>query len=233
MSVPPLPSRRDFVRATTAAAALAGISRSLTMAAESPRVRIIDPHVHLWKNDPKYPWPKELTAPPKEDALPETLLRLMKANGVEKTVIVHVIHYRWDCRYAGDTIKAHPGRFMGVCRVDPMSDRAVQELDRWVRDYGFRGVRLSPAADASGNWINDRKRMDPIWSRAAQLKIPLCVLCPVVRLPDVGRVIERYRESLDVCIDHMADCPIDKPEELKKLLDLARHPRVFVKISHL
>jgi predicted TIM-barrel fold metal-dependent hydrolase len=31
----------------------------------------------------------------------------------------------------------------------------------------------------------------------------------------------------------MADCPIDKPAELKKLLALADYPRVFVKISHL
>mgnify|MGYP002624161894 CR=1 FL=1 len=31
----------------------------------------------------------------------------------------------------------------------------------------------------------------------------------------------------------MADCPIDQPEELKKLLALARFDRVHVKISHL
>ena len=31
----------------------------------------------------------------------------------------------------------------------------------------------------------------------------------------------------------MADCPIDQPAELKKLLALARHDRVFVKLSHL
>ena len=30
----------------------------------------------------------------------------------------------------------------------------------------------------------------------------------------------------------MADCPIDRPQELDKLIALARFPRVFVKISH-
>src|SRR5262245_11701881 len=177
MSVLPLPSRRDFVRAT-AATALAGISRSLTMAAESPRLRIIDPHVHVWKNDPKYPWPKELKTPPKEDALPETLLQLMAANGVEKTVIVHVIHYRWDCRYAGDVIKKYRDKFMSVCRVNPEADDAVNQLDRWVKEYSFHGVRLSPSADAKGDWINDRQRMDRIFNRAANLNIPMCILCP-------------------------------------------------------
>ena len=30
----------------------------------------------------------------------------------------------------------------------------------------------------------------------------------------------------------MADCPPDQPVELKNLLDLARFPRVYVKVSH-
>jgi len=196
-------------------------------------VRIIDPHVHVWKNDSRYPWPKEVTKPPKYDALPSTLLDLMNAHGVEKTVIVHVIHYRWDCRYAGDTINAHPDKFMGVCRVDPTAAGAADDLTRWVRDYGFRGVRLSPAADKSGDWIKDREQMDRIVGKAAELKVPLCVLCPVTRIPDVARVIDRHKDSLDVCIDHMADSPPEKPDELKKLLALAKYARVFVKISHL
>jgi L-fuconolactonase len=230
------PSRRDFLETVAAAGAasiLGTASQGPALNEEATAPRIIDPHVHVWKNDPRYPWPKEETKPPKEDALPSTLLQLMKANGVEKTVIVHVIHYRWDCRYAGDTIKAQRDKFMGVCRVDPNADSAVEDLNRWVRDYGFHGVRLSPAANKSGDWINNRDRMDRILGRAAELKIPLCVLCPSTRLPDVSKVIERHKDSLDVCIDHMADCPIDKPDELKTLLALAKYPRVFVKISHL
>ena len=46
-------------------------------------------------------------------------------------------------------------------------------------------------------------------------------------------MIERHKDALDVCIDHMADCRIDQPDEWKKLLALAKYPRVFVKISHL
>jgi predicted TIM-barrel fold metal-dependent hydrolase len=225
------PDRRAFLRA--AAATLAAGGPIGPLAADDKPLRIIDPHVHVWKNDPKYPWPKELREPPKEDALPETLLGLMKANGVEKTVLVHVIHYRWDCRYTGDALKAHRDKFMGVCRVDPEAESAADDLSHWVRDYGYHGVRLSPAAGKGGDWINDKPRMDRILGRAAELKVPLCILCGTSRLPDVARVIERHRDSLDVCIDHMADCPIDQPDELKKLLALAKFPRVFVKISHL
>ena len=230
------PSRRHFLQAAAGAgtAATLGVTPQSSAAnADSDAVRIIDPHVHVWKNDSRYPWPKEVTKPPKDDALPSTLLDLMNAHGVEKTVIVHVIHYRWDCRYAGDTINAHPDKFMGVCRVDPTAAGAADDLTRWVRDYGFRGVRLSPAADKSGDWIKDREQMDRIVGKAAELKVPLCVLCPVTRIPDVARVIDRHKDSLDVCIDHMADSPPEKPDVLKKLLALAKYARVFVKISHL
>ena len=219
--------------AAGAAAVLVGGGRTNLMAETSGGLRIIDPHVHVWKNDPRYPWPAELKNPPAEDALPSDLLRLMDANRVEKTVIVHVIHYRWDCRYAGDVIKAQPEKFMGVCRVDPEAETAGSDLDRWVRDYGFHGVRLSPGGGAGGDWINDQQQMDRIFVRTAEHRIPMCILCGIGRIPDVERVIERHHERLAICIDHMADCPVEEPEELKKLLRLARYPRVYVKLSHL
>ncbi len=224
-------SRRDMLGVTAAGAA--SLMLDTRTSAEEPKMpEIIDPHVHVWKNDPRYPWPAELKEPPAQDALPGPLLELMDANGVSKTVVVHVIYYRWDCRYAADVVKAHPGRFMGVCRVDPMSPTAPDDLSAWVRNSGFHGVRLSPVEGADGDWINHRPQMDRIWKRTAALQVPMCILCPVSRLDDVGKVIERH-PNVDVCIDHMAECPIDQPPALKKLLALARYPRVYVKISHL
>ncbi len=200
--------------------------------ADSGGLRIVDPHVHVWKNDPRFPWPAELSNPPERDALPETLLQLMQADGVERTVIVHVIYYRWDCRYTTAVVREHPDKFAGVCRINPESATPVADLDHWVA-AGLAGVRLSPAAGPGGEWINDQKQMDAICTRAAELKVPLCVLCGTERLPDVERLVARHAERLDVCIDHMADCPIDQPAESQKLLALARYPRVFVKLSHL
>ncbi|QDU93583.1 amidohydrolase family protein [Lignipirellula cremea] len=199
---------------------------------ETPPLKIIDPHVHVWKNDPKYPWPDSLENPPAEDALPGPLLQLMEQNHVAHTVIVHVVYYLWDCRYAAAVVKEHPAKFQGVCRIDPQSATAPADLSRWVKDYGYHGVRLSPYPGPEGDWINDRRQMDLICAKAIELQVPLCVLCPVERIPEVEKVIERHPQ-LNVCIDHMAWCPIDQPQELAKLLRLARYPRVHVKISHL
>ena len=128
-------TRRDLAKGLTAAglAAVVGCGASedeQQAAAQAPEddYRIIDPHVHVWKNDPKYPWPDSLRKPPEEDALPEPLLALMEQNGVAHTIVVHVIHYLWDCRYAADVCKQYPDKFTGVCRVNPESATAADDL---------------------------------------------------------------------------------------------------------
>lgn len=213
--------RREFIATTLGATVLT--------AAPKP-YRIIDPHVHVWKKDPKFPWAPETRNPPGNDATPEMLLEHMKANGVEKTVIIQVIHYRYDNSYLASVLKQYPQYFQGVARVDPLSAAAADHLSKLVEHDGFRGVRLSPSGDAAGDWIRG-ERMPPLWKRCEQLKVPMTVLAPITRMPDVGLLADRFPE-LTIVIDHMADCPVDQPHELDKLIALKRHPKLFVKISH-
>ena len=152
----------------------------------------------------------------------------MRANGVARTVIIQVIHYKWDNSFLLSVLKRYPTLFHGVCRVNPEDPAAPDELTR-LTEEGFRGVRISPAADASGDWIRG-PLMPPLWRRCSELKVPMTVLVPATRLPDLVPLIEANPE-LTVVIDHMADCPLDRPDLLQHLLDLARYPRVFVKIS--
>lgn len=190
--------------------------------------RILDPHVHVWKHDPEFPFAEGARVPDR-DATPETVLDLMKANGVSKTVLIQVIHYRYDNRYLAHVLKRYPGTLQGVCRVDPLDPAAPEHLSR-LTEQGFRGVRLSPAGDASGDWFRG-PLMPPLWKRCLELKVPMTVLAPIMRMPGVGALLEKFPD-LTVVIDHMADCPVDQPAELEKLIALKRYPNVFVKISH-
>jgi len=198
------------------------------MSALAADYRILDPHVHVWKHDPEFPFAKE-AHPPARDATPEMLLDLMKANGVSKTVIIQVIHYRYDNSYLASVLKRYPQYFQGVARVDPLDPAAPDHLSR-LTEQGFKGVRISPGGNASGDWISG-PLMPPLWKRCAQLKVPMTVLAPITRIPEVGALIEHYPD-LTVVIDHMADCPVDQPKELDKLIALQRYPKVFVKVSH-
>jgi predicted TIM-barrel fold metal-dependent hydrolase len=192
--------------------------------------RIVDPHVHLWTTDPRYPFAREAKDPPTTEATPEMLLALMKAHGVAKTVIVQVSHYRWDNRYLAAALRRYPQHFTGVCRVDPQDPAAPDQLSRLVEEDHFQGLRLSPLPDPSGDWIRG-PLMPPLWGRCLSLHIPLTIQTKSPRLTDLPRLIEKF-PALDVVVDHMADIPPDQPAELAKLLALARYPRVFVKISH-
>jgi predicted TIM-barrel fold metal-dependent hydrolase len=59
----------------------------------------------------------------------------------------------------------------------------------------------------------------------------MTVLAPIARMPEVARLLEKLPD-LTVVVDHMADCPIDQPAELEKLIALKRYGNVYVKISH-
>ncbi|MCH2314256.1 MAG: amidohydrolase [SAR202 cluster bacterium] len=193
-------------------------------------MKIIDPHVHIWKSDPKFPWASETKNPPQEDATPEMLLKLMNENNVEKTVLVQVIHYRWDNSYVAHAVKTYPGKFMAVGRINPEDPDAPDHLSCWTEEHGLHGVRLSPSVDASGDWFAG-PLMDPIFGRAEQLGVPMLILTRSERLRDLADILDRHGD-LDVVIDHMADCSPDQPEKLELLLNLASFPRVYVKISH-
>ena len=218
-------SRRAFV-ASIAATASSGL---LAQAAE-PQPTTIDSHVHVWTSDPRFPFAAGANVPVGIDATVETLLKHVDANHVARTVLIQVSHYRTDNRYLVDCLKRFPRRFSGVCRVDPERPDAPDKLTYWT-EQGCHGVRLSPAADASGDWIRG-PLMPALWKRCEQLRVPMTLLLTAARLHDVAPLIEQHPE-LTVVIDHMADCPIDDPAALAKLLALARYPRVFVKITHL
>lgn len=217
-------SRRRFL-ATSAAAAIAPLQSTTT-----PNPTLIDAHVHVWKHDPAFPFAQG-AHPPDEDASAETLLDLMQANHVARTVLIQVIHYRWDNSYLASVLKRYPGKFHGVCRVNPEDPAAPDQLTQLTQQQGFHGVRLSPAAGAEGDWIRG-SLMPPLWRRCGELKVPMTILTPVTRLPDLVPLIEQ-NPNLIVVIDHMADCPLDRPDQLKMLLSLGRYPKVFVKISHM
>jgi predicted TIM-barrel fold metal-dependent hydrolase len=221
-------NRRTFINRSAGAVVLSGAA-ALSVSAQAAPL-IVDSHVHVWQHDPRFPF-AEGAHPPAADASVEMLLDLMRKNGVSRTVIIQVIHYKWDNSYVADVLKRYRSEFHGVCRVNPEDPAAPDELSRWTEQHGFRGVRLSPSANADGDWIKG-PLMPPLWKRCEQLKVPMTLLVPATRLPDVTPLIEKYPE-LTVVIDHQADSPLNQPERLDALLALERYPKVFVKISHM
>ena len=169
-------NRRRFVAASIASSTISPFAAAAT----SPL--LIDAHVHVWKHDPAFPFAPG-AHPPAEDASVETLLDLMQTNQVSRTVLIQVIHYRWDNSYLASVLKRYPQKFRGVCRVNPEDPAAPDRLTQLTQEQGFHGVRLSPAATAEGDWIRG-PLMPQLWRRCAELmSVPMTILTPVTRLP--------------------------------------------------
>ena len=177
---------------------------------------------------PHFPLPKAPESPTR-DAAPETLLDLMKANGVARTVIIQVIHYKYDNRYLASVLKRLPGIFQGVAASIRWTPRRPTISRASPRRASAASASARPAT-RRGDWFRG-PLMPPLWKRCEELKVPMTVLAPITRMPEVGALLEKLPD-LTVVIDHMADCPIDQPAELEKLIALKRYPKVFVKISH-
>lgn len=192
---------------------------------------IIDSHVHLWTNNPAFPWADEAIDPPTTEAAPETLLALMQQEAIDAAVLVQYIGYRWDNRYVAQALKAFPDKFMGVCRVDPEDPAAPDQLSAWTEQAGFHGVRISPEPDQRGDWFGG-PLMRPFFQRAADLNIPIVLLTKPTRLPDLLELLAAV-PAVDVVIDHIADCDVQDDLHRQWLSRLAEHPRVFLKTGHM
>jgi gamma-resorcylate decarboxylase len=76
-----------------------------------------------------------------------------------------------------DAMRAHPKRYVGLAAVamqDP--EAAADELERSVRELGFRGVCVNGFCEAGergeGRYYDDRS-FDPFWERLQLLGVPL------------------------------------------------------------
>lgn len=75
--------------------------------------------------------------------------------------------------YVAEVVRKYPTRFIGFWGGDPLrGSRAVRDLQRCYDDFGFRGVKLSPAYNYVGL---DDPRLYPIYCKAEELGIPVVV----------------------------------------------------------
>src|SRR5579875_268115 len=111
-------TRRQFLLGASTIAATAVAQAESVHGAPNTVVPLIDAHVHVYRSAPEFPFAAGVKRP-ERDFPAETLLELMRANGVLRTVLIQIIHYRWDNSYLLSVLKRYPGTFQGVCRVNP------------------------------------------------------------------------------------------------------------------
>jgi uncharacterized protein len=102
---------------------------------------IIDGHAHIGDSGSKFYAFKVRT-------LDKTIERMDKA-GVEKMVVSHLESFSYDTvngnQRLHDSIVKYPERFYPYFSVNPRyPDQAVDEINKYARDLGWRGLKLHP-----------------------------------------------------------------------------------------
>lgn len=195
---------------------------------------MVESHCHIMAGDQrKYPrdtgpnpaaWVRDLPA--------EEFLNLMDGAGVDRAILVQAFGaYKYDNSYVADVAARYPGRFVAVCIVDAVAPDAANKLDYWVKQRGVQGLRVVTWTEPET--MLDDPRIDPLWRRASELRIPVCVLTNFHQVPRLGRVLERFGE-LRLALDHLGLPRLDDGPHFPKeqaLFDLARFPNLYGKFS--
>jgi predicted TIM-barrel fold metal-dependent hydrolase len=194
----------------------------------------LDSQVHAYEpNHPGRPWAGTLTGP--EEVTGDQMVAAMDSVGVDGAILVSPFSlYRYDASYALEVFAAHPGRFRLVKPVDPNDPAVVDTIANWASTNGTVGIRI---------FLRDNAPTDPadpainrVLATAAQHSLTVNVACSG-RLDQAGQLAAR-NPSTRMVIDHLGiSQPHDPPPpaepfaDLPKLLALAAHDNVAVKIS--
>jgi predicted TIM-barrel fold metal-dependent hydrolase len=145
---------------------------------------------------------------------------------VDQAVLVQAqTAHGYDNNYCADAAAAHPHRFVGVARIDPMAGAAPDLLSYWVEERGMRGVRLGEGGNTGTDnpWLADPK-IAAFWQRAEELGVPICLQVRRADLEMVRGVLERF-PGVTVLLDHLAHASV------AELAPLARFPHFHLKFS--
>ena len=208
-----------------------------------PGSGIIDAHVHIWTADTKkYPPAAGFTE--KDFWFPsfsaeETIAHGLTA-GVDRFNLIQMTWYGLDHSYILDVIAKNPRQFVGTGIVPAVTDVALPGPDatmvalskKGVYAFRIRGKSARPELNDGERWL-DHPGYQKMFAAAAKHNLALSFLMTPVDLPELDRMCTKYPET-PVIIDHF--CLIGRKmmfieEEIKQLLNMARHKKVMLKIG--
>ncbi len=194
---------------------------------------IIDSQVHVWPADR----PDRRLGPGVGDRKPygyRELVADMDRAGVDRAILVPPSFDQDRNDYAIEAVRKHPDRFAIMGRAPLKTGAGKDLLAGWRKQPGMLGVRLTFHRDADRPWLTDGTA-DWFWAEAERHGIPVMVHAPE-RLAEIGAIAARHPE-LTIIVDHMgfARATMDDKAEpaAERMIALARHPNICVKVSAL
>jgi len=195
---------------------------------------IIDAQVHAYEaNTPSRPWVGHLAGPPHVTG--DEMVAAMDEVGVHGALLVSPYSlYRFDPSYALQVYAAHPGRFALIKPVNTQDPSVVDTIADWAATKGTVAIRIMFNPDVPADPADPGVNRALAASRTSNL--PVNMLC-WGRLEQVGKLAQRNPDTIMV-IDHLGlqqpfapPPPADPWVDLPKVLALAAHPNIRIKIT--
>jgi L-fuconolactonase len=167
------------------------------------------------------------------------LLRQADAAAVDHLVVVQASTvYGFDNSYVADQLARHRDRVSGVCSVDFLSPKVLDDLHHWIDERGFSGVRIraadgTTAVPTPGRGLDD-ERMAPVWQFLSDRRVPVCIQMHAQHAPILATLLQQY-PGLTAILDHAGRPQLGDDAALYPsaagLPGLSETGRVFVKLT--
>ena len=229
-------TRREFLRAAAGCAGAWTLGTRALQAqgvVDSSRLDCIDAHAHVWSGDTaRYPLKPGFTRQQMilPSFTPEELLDKSRREGVRRIVLIQISYYGADNGCMLDAMRANPGVFSGVARID--GDPRPRETMLRLAGQGVRGIRIVSGKQPADRWLQGPE-MAAIWQTAAQRRLTLCALCSPDYFAALGAMCGKFPETT-LALDHLGRVGFERPvrdDDVKNLCALAVHKKVCVKVS--
>lgn len=194
----------------------------------------IDVQVHCYeRNYPGRPWHAVLAGPP--EVTGPDMIKAMDEVGVDGGLLVSVYTmYHWDASYAVSVQKQFPNRFALIKPVDSNDPKVGETIEEWAKMDGTVAVRIMFTPEVSTDPAHPG--INKVLATAGKCDMPVNLMARG-RLEQVAELARR-NPNTTLVIDHLGlEQPFHPPApkepwvELPKLLALAPHKNVVVKIS--
>ncbi len=99
----------------------------------------------------------------------ETFVADMDENGIDIAVLVSKPGAN---EYVYELMQRYPGRLMALAGLNPLDEKAPELLEHYVRDFGFKGVKLHPLRERF--YLTD-PGLAPLIKKTIELDVPILI----------------------------------------------------------
>ena len=230
--------RRAALGGALAAGAVAMTAQAQAQGMGKPLV--IEWNMHMFSsNMAKFPYHPKATYKPDPaknpaDPLAEYLKR-MSAEGIDRALFVQPEPYGDDHRLVLDCLhRTSPDKFKGTSLFYPRDSEAPKKLVALVKSEPRICSTRFHANRGNKNYMDSfaDSGVRALWKQAVDLDLVVELHIGPSVARDAGKVIAAH-PGCKVLIDHLAEQATGTPDEFADVLDLAKYPNVYMKLSGL